>query len=193
MDVLRLQSVPILLSVLLVLECTPSRLIIKEEIPDTLHIVLNVAETVAAPSELQFTSALQRELDKFNRGSDIHYIISHANGSPSTITLEIQKVRLNNRTAQFIALGVDMFGLFIVPAMLREVDLPIRRFILPPYDRTHYTAIYHSVEGYESKLITKAAGRVPFFENEEKQQLRQCEAFAGNVIEILEGVAVQHR
>lgn len=174
--------------------CTQTRLIIKEEIPDSLGIFMSYEDSTAREMAVGYEAALSRQLRKYNETSDIHYVLADSSSHQSWIHITINHVRLNDHTAQFIALGVDMFGLFIVPALLREADSPIRfRFLLLPYDKTNYQAVYRSRAGYVSKPAKRSAGRVPFFEGETKKRSRQCRAFAENVIAVLEGIDRQDR
>ena len=177
---------------LMIAACASQRQLLPENLPDTLGIAITTIGGLTSPYEDIITGTFTRQLKLHNQVSDRHYMLVTPQDSTDVFHVQIIRVRLSNRKKQGLFLVADLFGLFVMPNIMKSLDSDLTgRFLLLPWDRVHYGIIYYDGAGGASKEVFRTAGRVPFFEGPEHQQRRVSLGFSTNLIEFLRNTETQ--
>ena len=127
---------------LMVATCTSSRQLLPENFPDTVGIAITTIGGLTSPYEDVITGTLQRQLKLHNQTSDKHYMLVDKQDSTDVFHVQIIRVHLSSRKKQGLFLTADLFGLFVMPNIMKSLDSDLTgRFLLLPWDRVHYGII----------------------------------------------------
>lgn len=175
------------LALLVIAGCGSTRMLLPEQLPDTVGVHVQYIGGLTSSYRDELTPSLKRMIRRHNQEAGTKLLLQSRLDSSDVFVVEVMRVHVSGRGKQAAFLAVDMFGLFVMPNIMKSLGSDLTgRFLLLPWDRVHYSIRYLDNDGNSSDVIVRIAGRVPYFENPERQLHQVSKAFSENLLEFIQ-------